>query len=285
MVISDPAAPDPQLAAARELIEKMDLRPYVKVLDGGDLEVTIVREGTVVRHVIDPFGRVTSVELQRPPLLLRRASKIAIVAWLVGIASIAAAGALEDHVPLKAIGVIFACCIAVFVVAALALTHVDSRARKRYEQDGSVLDVVSLHATGRSAIFGTVAQMLAAERLAAEHDDHAVARVRGDGSVDLVVEGDGMLESFVVDRDGGVAEVHRAAEQPDGRAALLRVVGGALILGGIAAAWVAAWTLLVSFLGLVVIGSAKRSLAARAAAGYGGVTRDWRPIERRDTSD
>jgi hypothetical protein len=285
VVTSDPAATDPQLAAARALIERTDPRPYVKVLEGGDLELTIVREGRVVRHVVDPYGRVTSAELQRRPRWHRGASMIAAGVWIVLVGLVVAASLAQGHVPTKLLVVAAALSIVVFVVAALGQVWAESRLTKRYERDPSVLDVVSLHLDRRGTVFGSAAQLLAAERLAADHGDQAVVRRRGDGTLELVVESDGMLESLVVDHDGGVASVHRAELQTDARTMLLRVVGVALIVAGLAAAWVASWMGWLIFLGFLVLGSARRGLAARAAGRYGGATRDWKHLERRESSD
>jgi hypothetical protein len=286
VVISNPAATDPQLAAARALIEKDDPRPYVKVLEGGDLELTIVREGRVVRHVVDSYGRVTSVELRRRTRWHRGASIIAVGAWIALGGSAVAAGAAHGHVPTKLLVVTAVLSVALFVVAALAAIWTDSRLTKRYERDASVLDVVSLHLDRRGTVFGTAAQLLAAERLAAQHGDQAVVRRRGDGTVELVVETDGMLESLVVGRDGDVVSVHRAEEQADARTRLLRVVGVALIVGGFGAAWtIASWMGWLIFLGFLILGSGRRGLAARAASRYGGAAGDWKHLERGESSD
>ena len=203
-------AADRQLAAARTLVCKGETA-FVRIYDDdGSIEVATVRDGNVERSRVAADGTTIRLETTRAPLARTIGRRGMVGSWLTFFAAMCLTGAIDPagrHSHPLLVALMLACVVAMFVSGAL-MVKTDKRVADAFAEGGGWFAVVSLSPPTRERSWSSVRQLLAAERLAARHGDHAALRFRGDGDAEVVVETNAALEQYVVDPGGHVTLLH-----------------------------------------------------------------------------
>ncbi len=252
--------------APARLAEEVDGAAMWRERPDGELDVAVMRDGRIDRYIVHEDGSETLVGSSPPSLPQRWGGRVAIGAWLVGLATLITLGITDPdgiggNVVSFLLVALWLACFALFGIGGyFGAKRDDLESRLKTLPDGAGDWHLPTKLNGW--IPRSSEQLRAVERIADEHDGLALVHETGARTVDVAGVHKGRLERYWVDDLGraGLADT-----TPPGPRQLVQRVLGALAIAmvlGIVAVWLTVEERKAMFLVALVVGLALVILAA-----------------------